>query len=172
MRSIPATDGEFDCDGVHQLWKVAGELGVVVNPLLNLERADLLASVLEKFPEQPIVLDHCLNLNIGPTFAPTLDKVLDLAHYPSLVAKLTNIPTGSAEEFPCSDLHDTYKRIIDTYTPDRCVWGSALPCALWCPKVTYSQHLQIFTNELGLAEEEKAAILGRTAMRLWFEDRN
>ncbi|MDP6503922.1 MAG: amidohydrolase family protein [Planctomycetota bacterium] len=171
MRSIVAADGQFDCDGVHQLWKVAGELGVVVNPLLSLDRADQLAGVLERFPDQPVVLDHCLNLNVGPSFTRTLDKVLELARYPNLVAKLTNIPTGSAEEFPCSDLHDIYRRIIDTYTPDRCVWGSAFPCELWCPKVTYGQHLQIFTNELGLDEEEKAAILGRTAMRLWFEGR-
>jgi hypothetical protein len=34
--------------------------------------------------------------------------------------------------------------------------------------VTYQQHLDIFQTHLGLSESEQAAILGDTAMGLWF----
>ena len=58
--------------------------------------------------------------------------------------------------------------IIDAYGPDRCVWGSDYPTELWCPNVTYAQHLELFQEHLGLSESEQQAILGGTAERLWF----
>ncbi|MCH7726599.1 MAG: amidohydrolase family protein, partial [Planctomycetes bacterium] len=86
-------------------------------------------------------------------------------------AKLTFIPTGTAEPYPCRDMHDACRAIIDAFGPERSVWGSDFPCELWCPKVTYAQHLQIFTRELGLDEKTKKSVLGETAHRLWFERR-
>ena len=32
----------------------------------------------------------------------------------------------------------------------------------------YEQNLKVFTDEMGLSEEEKEWILGRTALKLWF----
>ena len=63
-------------------------------------------------------------------------------------------------------MHDPCRRVIAAFGPERCVWGSNFPCELWNPKVTYAQHLAIFTRELGLGIEEKRAILGETAKRL------
>ncbi len=59
-------------------------------------------------------------------------------------------------------------KIIDTYGPERCVWGSNFPNVLWTPKMTYAEHLKIFTDELPLKEKARAQVLGETARRLWF----
>jgi predicted TIM-barrel fold metal-dependent hydrolase len=59
--------------------------------------------------------------------------------------------------------------VIAAFRPGRCLWGSNFPCELWCPRITYAQHLAIFTRELGLDAAAKAAILGETAHRLWFQ---
>jgi predicted TIM-barrel fold metal-dependent hydrolase len=91
-----------------------------------------------------------------------------LSRWPNIHAKLTFIPTGSAEPYPCRDLHDACREVIRAFDPERCVWGSDFPCELWCPKVTYAEHLRIFTHELGLDQESKRAILGKTAYGLWF----
>ena len=99
----------------------------------------------------------------------TLNDMLALARLPTVHAKLTFIPTGSAEDYPCRDMHDACRTIIRAYGPERCVWGSDFPCELWCPRLTYAQHLRIFTHELGLDEKTRRAILGETAYRLWFE---
>ena len=58
--------------------------------------------------------------------------------------------------------------IIDTYGPERCLWDSNFPNVLWTPKLTYAQHLSIFTRELPLKESARAQVLGETAKRLWF----
>ena len=48
--------------------------------------------------------------------------------------------------------------------------GSNFPNALWTPKLTYSEHLRIFTEALPLSDDAKAQVLGQTARRLWFPD--
>jgi predicted TIM-barrel fold metal-dependent hydrolase len=65
-------------------------------------------------------------------------------------------------------MHDPLKRVIDMFGPDRCVWGSNFPNALWSKGTSYQQNLTLFTEELSLSVSDQAAILGETAMRLWF----
>jgi L-fuconolactonase len=159
--------GAYDHPGNRRLFDAARRLGIVINALLSLRTADELAQMLRAYPDQPVVLDHCLGLRAGPELEPAVAKVVALAQFPNLYAKLTFLPTGSAEAYPFRDMHDACRRIIDAYGPERCMWGSDFPTELWCPNVTYSGHLRLFREELGLAPAEQAAILGETAARLY-----
>ncbi len=60
------------------------------------------------------------------------------------------------------------RRVIEACTPDRCVWGSNFPNALWSKGTSYAQNLSLFTEELGLSQSDQEVILGGTAERLWF----
>jgi predicted TIM-barrel fold metal-dependent hydrolase len=168
MRSYPAKSGRLDDPGVVALWATAERLGIVINVLVNRDKTDEVVALARRHPSLRVVIDHCLNLKSGEQLEPTLKDLERLAKLPRLHAKLTFIPTGTAEEYPCRDMHEPCRRIIAAFGPDRCVWGSNFPCELWNPKVTYTQHLAIFTRELGLGAEAKAAILGETPRRLWF----
>jgi predicted TIM-barrel fold metal-dependent hydrolase len=168
MRSIPAADGRLDHPGVRRLWETAEQLGIVINVLVNRDKRDELTAMLERQPKLRVVLDHCLNVKIGADLDAIVADAVTLARAANLHAKLTFIPTGSDEPYPCRDLHDACRAVIRAYGADRCVWGSDFPCELWCPKVSYAQHLKIFTHELDLDEQAQAAILGKTAERLWF----
>jgi predicted TIM-barrel fold metal-dependent hydrolase len=171
MRSIPARSGRLDDPGVDALWGTAERLGAVINVLINRDKADEFEAMARRHKNLRVVIDHCLNIQAGPELAPTLAAMDRLARVPNAHAKLSFIPTGSAEAYPCRDMHDACRHVIDAFGPDRCVWGSDFPCELWCPKVTYAQHLAIFARELGLSEAARAAVLGTTARRLWFETR-
>jgi len=168
MRSYPAKSGRLDESGVERLWATAERLGIVINVLVNRDKRGEVEQLVERHPRLSVVIDHCLNLKAGPMLEPTLKDMLALARLPNTHAKLTFIPTGSAGPFPCRDMHDACRAVVDAFGPHRCVWGSDFPCQLWCPKVTYAQHLQIFTKVLGFDEAAKKAILGETAQRLWF----
>jgi predicted TIM-barrel fold metal-dependent hydrolase len=172
MRSVPARSGRLDDPGVDALWATAQRLGIVVNVLVNREKTDEVEALARRHSQLRLVIDHCLNPKAGPTLEPTLRDLERLARLPNLHAKLTFIPTGSLEAYPCRDMHDACRRVIAAFSPDRCVWGSNFPCDLWCPGVTYGQHLAIFTRELGLDPEAKTAVLGGTAQRLWFPRRS
>ena len=169
MRSIPAKSGRLDDPGVDRLWATAERLGIVINALVNREQRSEVEALVKRHPQLRVVMDHSLNLKAGPLLQPTLQDMVALSRLPTVHAKLTFIPTGSMQPYPCRDLHDACRAMIDSFGPDRCVWGSDFPCELWCPKVTYAQHLRIFTHELGLSAAAKQAVLGTTARRLWFE---
>ena len=158
----------MDSPGVAALWKACQGSGIVVNALCYRDNADALARMAEKFGHLNVVLDHCLNLKAGPEQDATLADVVRLAKYENTYAKLSFLGMGSAEEYPFRDLHESCRKIIAAYTPDRCVWGSDFPCELWTPKATYSQNLRLFTEVLGLGPAAREAILGRVALRLYF----
>ena len=168
LRSIPAKSGRLDDPGVDALWTAAQRLGIVINVLAGRDKTDEIEALARRHPSLRVVIDHCFNLKAGADLEPTLAALERLARLPRLHAKLTFIPSGTAEPYPCRDMHDPCRRVIAAFGPERCVWGSNFPCELWNPKVTYAQHLAIFTRELGLGIKEKRAILGETAKRLWF----
>ena len=170
MRSIAARDGRFDHPGVRALWKTALEEGIVINALTHLDRAEQVDRLIHELPDLPVVLDHCLYPEVGPSLGPILAQVLKMSRHRNLHAKLTFLPIGSATGYPCADLHDACLKIIAAFGPERCVWGSDFPCELWTPQVSYEEHLRIFTDALPLKEAARAAILGQTARRLWFPE--
>ncbi len=172
MRSIAAKSGRLDDPGVDRLWATAEELGIVINVLTNREKRGEIEALAMRHPKLRFVIDHCLNIKAGPNQDAIVKDVVGLSEIPNAHAKLTFIPTGTAEDWPCRDLHDACHKVIEAFSPQRCVWGSDFPCELWCPKVSYGQHLKIFTNELGLEPTAKKAILGETAWDLWFRKRN
>ncbi len=171
MRSISAKSGKLDDPGVDKLWATAERLGIVINALVNRDKRKEVESLARRHPKLSVVIDHCLNLKAGPNLKATLKDMVALAKLPNIHAKLTFIPTGTAQPFPCRDMHDACRAVIDAYSPGRCVWGSDFPCELWCPKISYSQHLKIFTHEMGLDQKTQEAVLGQTAFRLWFRPR-
>ena len=170
LRSTPGNSRTtFDHEGVRKLWKTAADNGATVDIfLMNLGWVESAEKLLNEFPDLTIGFDHCMDLKPGPLYDKTLSEVLRLSKYKNLYAKVDFISTGTEIGYPGSDLHDAVLKIIDTYGPERCVWGSNFPNALWTPKVTYAEHLRIFTEALPLSDEAKAHILGETARRLWF----
>ena len=170
LRSTPGNKRTtFDHEGVRKLWKTCADLGATVDIfLMRPEWVDSAEKLLREFAEMPIGFDHCMDLKPGPLYDRVLGEVLRLSKYKNLYAKVDFISTGTEQGYPGSDLHDAVRKIIDTYGPERCVWGSNFPNSLWTPKVTYAEHLRIFTEALGLSEAVKAQVLGKTARRLWF----
>lgn len=169
LRTYQAADGRLDHPAVVRLWEVARRRRLVVSVRINRDRAAELAALLKRFPDLDVVLDHCLYIAAGPDYEKTLRDVLELARYPRLHAKLSFLATGSARPYPFEDMHDACRKIVDAYGADRCLWGSAFPCELWCPRTTYAQQIALFVRGMGLDATSREAILGGTARRLYFE---
>ncbi|MBT4504396.1 MAG: amidohydrolase [Gemmatimonadetes bacterium] len=170
LRSTPGNQRTtFDHDGVRKLWKACADVGATVDIFLmqpaHVESAEKL---LREFPSLIVGFDHCMDLKPGPLYDQVLSEVLRLSKYENLYPKVDFISTGTENGFPGSDLHAAALNIIDTYGPERCVWGSNFPNCVWTPKLTYAQHLRIFTEALPLSDEARAQVRGETARRLWF----
>ena len=113
--------GRYDHPGNRRLFEAARQVGIVVNALLTVRAAGDLSRMLADYAGLPVVLDHCLALAAGPDYGPTLEAVLEFAGRPNLHAKLTFLPTGSAEAYPFRDLHQACRRIVDAFGLERCV---------------------------------------------------
>jgi len=172
LRSIPSPSRKtFDDASVRRLWKVVADEGMSVDIfLMRLEMVPSAVRLLKDFPRLTVGFDHCMDLKPGPLLAPSLDAVLKLSRFPHLYPKLDFIGTGTERKFPCEDLHKPCLKIIDAYGPERCVWASSFPNDLWTPKLTYAEHLRIFTEVLPLRSSARRQILGETARRLWFPE--
>ena len=170
LRSTPGNKRTtFDHDGVRKLWKICADQGATVDIfLMNHDHVESAEKILREFTEMPIGFCHCMDLKPGPLYDRVLGEVLRLSKYKNLFAKVDFISTGNEQSSPCGDLHEAALKIIDTYGPERCVWASNFPNSLWTPKVTYAEHLRIFTDALGLKEDVKTKVLGENARTLWF----
>ena len=171
LRGINPIGGE----GGYRLWTRARDLGVVVNCMVldELNSIPAIEKIATDLDDLQIVIDHCFMLNASNTtqthtLGDKLTALKRLSERPNIHAKLTPGTHGSQRVYPHEDMHDPLKRVIDMFGPDRCVWGSNFPNALWSKGTSYRQNLTLFTEELSLSASDQAAILGGTAMKLWF----
>lgn len=172
MRGIPDGINRISSPNVYRLWSKAMELGIPVNCMVmdDLDRVPEIERIAQDLGDLKIVIDHCFLLNTRQKTEATLIALERLAKLPNIYAKLTCGTHGSYRVYPYVDMHEPLKRVISAFTPERCMWGSNFPNTLWSKGATYAQNLHLFVRELGLELPEKAAILGVTAMSLWFPD--
>ncbi len=174
LRGTPDKDRNIDSNNVERLWTKARDLGIVVNCMV-MDDLDLVPQIEElclRLDDLRIVIDHCLMLNSTRKTESTIASLRKLSYLPNVYAKLTSGSHGSARVYPHEDMHELLKQVIDAFTPDRCVWGSNFPNALWSKGTSYAQNLSLFTDELGLSQTDQEAILGKTTQTLWFGNHN
>ena len=160
----------YDHAGSDRLWQKVREVKGVVCAHIQAQFLGELAQLLKRFPDVPVVLDHAAYPKAsGGVDSDVVKGVVELAEFENLNVKLTFAVTGSDESYPFGDMHGIVRCIVDAFGADRCMWGSDFPCELWLKKSTYAQHLDLFRQEIDMSEREREAILGGTAMRVWFE---
>jgi predicted TIM-barrel fold metal-dependent hydrolase len=170
LRSVPSNVRKtFDDDGVRALWRVVADEGLTVD-LFLMQPPHIAGAVklLKEFPRLTVGFCHCMDLKPGPRLADDLSAVLALARFPHLYVKVDFIGTGTQKPFPCDDLHDACLRVIRAYGAERCLWTSCYPNELWTPKISYVEHVRIFTEALPLKDAERRLILGENARQIWF----
>jgi Predicted metal-dependent hydrolase of the TIM-barrel fold len=155
---------------VINLWRKAEALEITVNCMVmdDLDLVNEIIYLANKFNTLRIVIDHCLMLNTFRKTENTLNELKKLSKLPNIYAKLTSGTHGSPRIFPHEDMHDPLKKVIDLFSPERCLWGSNFPNKLWSKGTTYKENLSLFTKELGLSNYEKNSILYKTSKSLWF----
>lgn len=170
LRGTMDQNGKIGSPNVKRLWTKARDLGVVVNCMVmdDLDRVPEIEALARELGDLRIVIDHCFMLNTFRKTEESLIALERLSKLPNVHAKLTSGTHGSTRVYPHEDMHGPLKRVIEAFTPDRCVWGSNFPNALWSKGTSYARNLSLFTEEIGLSQSDQEAILGGTAGRLWF----
>jgi L-fuconolactonase len=149
------------------LFKKTQQLGIPVQFLNRIPTHPTILEVARQFPDLTIVVDHLGHPDPGesPHYASS-EPFFELAEHGNVYAKVSNHVMHSRQPYPWSDLHDYQRRTIEAFGPRRLMWGSNWPMQV--PSITYEERLTAVRDHLpGLTGEERAWILGRTALTLW-----
>lgn len=131
---------------------------------------ELVDQVARSHPSAQLVLDH-LGLPqplTGPAPAAPFDdlpKVLALAGHPNLHVKLTGVCTMSTLGHPFEDIWQPVASVLGAFGAERCLWGTDWTRAQHL--VSYVDALTTFARFMPMSPEQRAAIMGGTAMRLF-----
>jgi predicted TIM-barrel fold metal-dependent hydrolase len=122
------------------------------------------------YPDAQFVLDH---LGLMPALTPPpppdpfagLNGVLALARYPNVAIKVTGLCTLSHAPFPFRDLWAPLGRVFEAFGIERCMWGTDWTRAV--DFVSYAESVAAFRDDLTLSADEREALMGGTARRVF-----
>lgn len=110
-------------------WAHAEKLGIPVCLQMTMEGLPALRSLLERFPNVRVLLDHCArpDPSEGAPFTQSA-ALFDMAHYPGVYLKLTN-RTLAAAATGKSTPPAFMGRLLEAFGARRIAWGSNFPAA-------------------------------------------
>ncbi|MCK7611745.1 amidohydrolase family protein [Roseibium sediminicola] len=126
----------------------------------------------DRHPRLRIVIDHGSKPDIaGGNVSAWAEDMYFIAERPSVYCKLSGLVTEAGAKWTVDTLRPHVDYLLDIFGPDRLIWGSDWPvCTLAC---SYEDWVQL-TGELlqDLSEDEKQAVLGGNAERVYLRARN
>ncbi len=163
---VPDPEPEWLRDGrADGVWKLAGQLGITVVPTLFPAALPEMASVVERYPQVPTVLEHIgfVDLSGGSPF-PKAAPLFNLAGLPTVRLKVTTHSLEHAEAV--GDPADLLHRLVVTFGADRLVWGSDYPQSVGR---TYEQKIALARHSARRLEAaDRDRYLGANSMALWW----
>lgn len=158
LRLFSIPDPWLHSDLAVELVRCCRELGVGPNVCCLPEELPAAARLAAAVPDCEIAVDHCGFVSVGGD-----DQALaDLAQYENLVVKLSTGVFDAAAVAPRSAV----SRLLDLFGAERIVWGSDHPQVR---DRSYADLVALAIDAIdGLDPTTQAAILTRTATRLWF----
>lgn len=149
------------------LWQRAEALEASFIVLGLPERLPLLEPIIARFPKVPIVIDHLGKVEVDETPPHQgLTNLLNLAQYPKVYVKVSNMNGMSQQPYPHTDTFDIVRKVYDAFGPRRLMWGTDFPYVL--DSCGYRPALELVQKHLDfLSDEDKAWILGKTAASIY-----
>ena len=168
-----------------RLIRRAGELGVPVQFLNRMPNMPLIHQLAARFADVTMIVDHLghPDMSEGPPY-PAAQPFFALGELPNIYVKVAVHHSHSQVPYPWHDLREYQQRTLDSFGPQRLLWGSNFPMSMpaddhggaaapdpgpaLTSHPTYAQRLDAVRTELPfLTETDRAWLLGKTAATLW-----
>ena len=146
------------------LWRRCAQLRVPMTILTTAPRLPDLVPLIEAHPELTVVIDHMADC---PVYRPNLLKLLlDLARYPGVYVKISDMWVVSKQPYPYPDAQDQLKRLVAAFGANRLMWATNWPVSL--QQLPYTKIVELYRNRLNfLTAQEHREILSGTVQRVW-----
>jgi L-fuconolactonase len=167
----PEGEPALGADETLPLWEAIADTGTIVCPLHAGTGLRRLPALLERFPSIRVIVDHLNNPDpregVGQ---PVFQALLELAALPQVHVKLSGFHHWCRERYPYRDGLPFVEAAVRAFGADRCLWGSDFPHVLAGCGYVRNRHL-LPRMATYLAEADLAAVMGGTAARLWFPEK-
>lgn len=124
--------------------------------------------LVQRFPEQPFVLDHLAKPCIKDgAFQPWRDQVRELAKSPNVMCKVSGIITEADHAaWRTTDLRPYLDVVFEEFTPARLMWGSDWPVCLFAG--SYREVYELVDRYAAqLTNAERTAVFGQNCARFY-----
>lgn len=167
VRLSPAADASGDWIRgplMPPLWRRCSELKVPMIVLALATRLPDLVPLIEANPELTVVIDHMADC---PLDRPDLlQHLLDLARYPRVFVKISDMWSLSKQPYPYPDAQDQVKRLLHQFGAQRLMWATNWPVSL--AQLPYAKIVELYRDHMSfLTCDEREAILSGTVERIW-----
>lgn len=171
LRITPRMHGEtwLEGDGMESLWKTAAETGQAMCCLIDPSHLTRVAAMCGRHPQTPVVIDHFARVGADGTIrAADVGALCELAKHKHVSVKLSAYYALGQKQPPYDDLIPLIRRVLDAFTPERCMWASDAPYQVGPPN-TYAASIALIRDRIsGLSAGDKEQLLAKTAERVFF----
>ncbi len=159
----------LDAPEYEPLCGLAGDLGMAICPLLDPPFLPAVGHAARRFPRTTFVIDHLARVGAGKPIDPAdVDALCALAERTNCLVKVSAFYALGEARPPHDDLVPLIRRVWEAFGADRLMW--ATDCPYQVQNETYEDSLALVRDRLPfLAEQHRAAILERTAARVFYD---
>jgi L-fuconolactonase len=145
--------------------------GLVFDALVLPRHLPRLLRVVGRHPDLAFVLDHCGKPRLATgELASWQSDIARLAEHPNIVCKLSGLVTEAPPDWELGDLRQAADHVVNCFGPRRLLWGSDWPVVNLAGG--YAKWFAAAETLLAdLSPDEKAAILGGNAARIYLSRR-
>lgn len=146
------------------LWRRCNVLKVPMTVLAPIVRIPDLVPLIEANPDLTVVIDHMADC---PLERPDLLKLLlDLARYPKVFVKISDIWRLSKQPYPYVDAHEQIRRLCENFGAQRLMWSTNWPVSL--QQLPYARIVELYRDHFGfLSSNDREEIYSKTVQRVW-----
>ena len=145
------------------LWRRCAQLKVPMTILTTPERLPDLVPHIEANPELTVVIDHMTDCPLNRP--DLLQHLLDLARYPTVFVKISDMSTVSKQPFPYLDAQAQVKRVYQQFGARRLMWATNWPTLKELP---YARAVELYRGRMSFfSPEDHEEILYKTVQRVW-----
>ncbi len=115
----------FDDANVRELWKTAGELGLIIELHIGPDYAAQAAKLAREFSEFTVLVDHMAEAKFGS--GPEYSDTIRMSELDNVYMKLSGLNHYATDEPLYESVIPFSRWVADSFGPDRMVWGSGTP---------------------------------------------
>jgi predicted TIM-barrel fold metal-dependent hydrolase len=156
-------------EGMHRMWRAAGENGWAICPLINPDFLPAVDAMCAKHPDTTVVIDHFARLGVrGEVLTAEMDQLCKLARFKHTHVKTSAFYAQGKKSPPYLDVLPMIRRLRDEYGADRLMWATDCPFQVQ-NEHTYEASISLVRDHADfLSDAERTALLRDTAQRVFF----